>query len=660
MGYILKFLLSAVMQMLAKLGDNLGNSMLKLLTIDIGTEQGSLFDVVFNSIIPIANVLQYFALALLLLMSVWSLIKTITTPEGTGETPLQIVFTTLIAGILIFFGPTLIRVFENLFNKFYSFILQMNIDGAAIDPQTQFDAIFSGAISTFDATDATELAATGGMSAITAQGDFSITSLLIGLIFSLLIMYEFVMFILEAVERYVVLGVLFYFSPLAFAMAGTKNTRNVFSSWCRMFASQMFLMITNVVFFRLFLQAQYAFATTYNKIFEMMGGASNAGLQTVSISVAATMLYFFMLYAILHVATKMDTYMATLGLSTAQTGRGLGQSMVMTAMGIGRALSAAKGLGNFAERTIGSTKPAMNAKEGVHNAFDNFGKRNFDTGDSMQYRPGSNGKIASAESMEGFFNGSLKGSAESQMDGSFGGNSLKTYLKETQDANSFSDRVIDKIDGSSFKAEFSDTGKLSSKGVGTFDYTDRATGESMRVQAVPIDNNGQTAGGLDLSDKAGRVVDFNGQRVHMSPVDAEMHPGLSAEFLSDNTGMKQFVEEVNNLPNTHMEQIQPGAYLRTQTDDNGVIQSQKLYTDPNIYNPTPDAHMSHQIGDRSYFISDTTSVGGSGSRTYTPPRPGDSSNYAQFMPKKEFFQPGAAGFDSESTIFKGAQRRANK
>ena len=54
--------------------------------------------------------------------------------------------------------------------------------------------------------------------------------------------------LLETVERYIVVGVLCYTSPLAFAMGGSKETNQVFKSWCRMVGSQLLLLVMNVWF----------------------------------------------------------------------------------------------------------------------------------------------------------------------------------------------------------------------------------------------------------------------------------------------------------------------------------------------------------------------------------------------------------------------------
>lgn len=58
--------------------------------------------------------------------------------------------------------------------------------------------------------------------------------------------------LLEVVERYVVVGVLCYTSPLAYSMGASKDTNPVFKSWCRMVGSQLLLLVMNVWFLRAF------------------------------------------------------------------------------------------------------------------------------------------------------------------------------------------------------------------------------------------------------------------------------------------------------------------------------------------------------------------------------------------------------------------------
>lgn len=50
----------------------------------------------------------------------------------------------------------------------------------------------------------------------------------------------------DAAERYVLLGVLVYTAPVAFAMGASQTTSGIFESWCKMIGGQVFLLIMNV------------------------------------------------------------------------------------------------------------------------------------------------------------------------------------------------------------------------------------------------------------------------------------------------------------------------------------------------------------------------------------------------------------------------------
>ena len=51
---------------------------------------------------------------------------------------------------------------------------------------------------------------------------------------------------------YVLLGVLVFTAPVAFAMGASQTTSNIFKSWCRMFGGQVFLLLMNAWCLRLF------------------------------------------------------------------------------------------------------------------------------------------------------------------------------------------------------------------------------------------------------------------------------------------------------------------------------------------------------------------------------------------------------------------------
>ena len=76
---------------------------------------------------------------------------------------------------------------------------------------------------------------------------------LIVLILTLILAWNYIKLLFEAAERYVLLGVLVYTAPVAFAMGASQSTANIFKSWCRMFGGQKFLLLMNAWCLRLFI-----------------------------------------------------------------------------------------------------------------------------------------------------------------------------------------------------------------------------------------------------------------------------------------------------------------------------------------------------------------------------------------------------------------------
>lgn len=122
--------------------------------------------------------------------------------------------------------------------------------------------------------------------------------------------------LLECVERYIVVGVLCYTSPLAFAMGGSKATNQVFKSWCRMVGSQLLLLVLNVWFLR-------AFDSSVGQFIGNGGALASGG--------GSVFLWLFCALAFLKTAQKFDSYLGGHGLNVAQTGSSMAMEMVMAA-----------------------------------------------------------------------------------------------------------------------------------------------------------------------------------------------------------------------------------------------------------------------------------------------------------------------------------------
>ena len=75
---------------------------------------------------------------------------------------------------------------------------------------------------------------------------------LIAVILVLILAWNYIKLLFEAAERYILLGIIVYTAPMAFAAGASQTTSGIFKSWCRMFGGQIFLLLMNAWCLRLF------------------------------------------------------------------------------------------------------------------------------------------------------------------------------------------------------------------------------------------------------------------------------------------------------------------------------------------------------------------------------------------------------------------------
>ncbi len=126
---------------------------------------------------------------------------------------------------------------------------------------------------------------------------------LLVIIVGVVLMVQMVKLLFEIGERYVITSVLTFFSPLAFAMGGSKNTNDIFKGWCRMYASMLVMMIMNIVFLKLIMSAMSQMAA---------GGV---------------LVWLVFVVALTRVARKIDSHIGKIGLNPAQMGNELGSRL---------------------------------------------------------------------------------------------------------------------------------------------------------------------------------------------------------------------------------------------------------------------------------------------------------------------------------------------
>lgn len=145
--------------------------------------------------------------------------------------------------------------------------------------------------------------------------------------------------VLEIYERYVMIGVMFYTAPLAFSSLAAEGN-DIFQSWIQMLLSEFVVMCSNLFFTGVFI------ASWANKI----NDTEHAFFATPNDFI----MYMFLMISWLMIGQQFDQHLKGLGLSTAQTGQGLGGAVVAglgTAAMVGRGVvGAGIGAGRMAGR----------------------------------------------------------------------------------------------------------------------------------------------------------------------------------------------------------------------------------------------------------------------------------------------------------------------
>ena len=168
------------------------------------------------------------AIGLVLLNWVWQIFKNFGLVAGLeAEDPVKLSIRSVLFIGLIFFSDQITDLVLSIGGTPYSWILDSNL------PALDFGDFNSVLLTILG---------------VCANGSVA----LIALILVLILAWNYIKLLFEAAERYILLGVIVYTAPVAFATGASQSTSNIFRAWCRMFAGQIFLLIMNAWCLRLF------------------------------------------------------------------------------------------------------------------------------------------------------------------------------------------------------------------------------------------------------------------------------------------------------------------------------------------------------------------------------------------------------------------------
>lgn len=307
---ILDWIFEGIVNWVASIVSQLFDAVSGLFLEALGTDMTAMEEY-FPFVTKAYDVMQVTAWAILILITIWQVFRAFGGPITEAENPWHLLVRSSIYALLIGYAKPIFSLCLNIARAPYTTLMELSM--------TAEDFTFAGV----------EQALTNGLLTIVSAA--TVVGLILILILEISLGWNYFKLLLETVERYIVVGVLCYTSPLAFSMGGSKTTNTVFKSWCRMVGSQLLLLVMNVWFLRGFASSMGQFIAN--------GGALTTGKGSI-------FLWMFCALAYLKCAQRFDSYLASIGLNVAQTGSSMGMELMMAARVIAGASNGARSAGS--------------------------------------------------------------------------------------------------------------------------------------------------------------------------------------------------------------------------------------------------------------------------------------------------------------------------
>lgn len=295
---------------------------------------------VMTSLLPIftgdiAKIIQNVALALVIIFAALKIfLNFFVKITDKHESGFHILFKMVIAYVMAFYAYAIMDVIYRIAKNIYKMFMTV---------ETSELGTFSGLADVMTTANTDNL-----------YSDTIISIIVIFLIIT--IAFNYLKLMLEATERFVVYCLLYVCSPLGFSTYVINETSGITTAYVRMAASELALMIFNVIFIKGSTNAIGNFLTSSAYIQSRLEEAGSSAS-----SLTAMMFTCLFIIAFLKVGQRVDTYMKQLGLNSAQTGSDLVGEVITATGNMGKFGRTMSGIG----KTIGKAGGIVGASAGL-------------------------------------------------------------------------------------------------------------------------------------------------------------------------------------------------------------------------------------------------------------------------------------------------------
>lgn len=290
MGWLLELLLDGIREICSQFIVDMMELVTEMFT-ELLSCNLSLFEELFSVVSALyKNVIVPMGIAILLLILVWQLFKSMFGKSVNSEEPIELLIRSAIALFFVVAAKPIVDYILKFAGTPYQWVV-----GTEIKVES-----FSGFVSALES-----------VTEVLGIGKLSISLLM--LIMQFVVAWNYFKMLFVIAERYVLLGVFSYTAPLAFSTGGSKSTNNILASWSKMFGGQIVLIILNAWCMKMFLSG-------YGNLMASSYGFTKFFVATLC------------LVGFCKITFKLDSYMASLGVNLGRPSAGMGaMGLIMAA-----------------------------------------------------------------------------------------------------------------------------------------------------------------------------------------------------------------------------------------------------------------------------------------------------------------------------------------
>lgn len=242
--------------------------------------------------------------------------------ERASDTPMGVLLRSAMAAAMISMGGYLLQLIVHLGSTAYDAMAAINVEGHGFEYAKFFGVLAKSMFNMIPGN-------VGGQVSNVKNGSEDLALSVLSLIVLLLLFRNMISLLIEVAERYLMVGILVFTSPIVYPTMASRDTSQIMRRWLSMFIGCVFQMSISVLFLKLVLSG--------------MMNMTGAGTNMFDSDGYGPVVQLILVLAMCKIAQRTDTYLQQLGIGVPTTGGNLLEDMLGVFHTVGRVANSARG-----------------------------------------------------------------------------------------------------------------------------------------------------------------------------------------------------------------------------------------------------------------------------------------------------------------------------